>query len=357
MNPVARSDMPRTRSINALLLRRLGQIAESTGDDRFYVRLAEFFAGVLRSTRWLVVRYSRYGAPAVIVNAAMSETAMQAYAGGLYRLDPLLRLVQSGTREGCFSLRLLAGGKSNATYFDRLFQTAMIYDEAAVLLSAPGGGSIAICVERASRSFSQDDVAMMKVLYPIVRSLHQVHLDRTFSASGHSGQRDAQQAILILDDHGRVVFRNERWKRLERQGRAPDMKAIAGVQGTGMSTLAPDLVFHWEGLPETFALAPRGRFCAVEPRGAGYVTADVGDALKQFQDRFGLTPRERNIVDLVLQGYPNAKIAAKLGISTGTVRNHRYRLYYKLDITTERELFYTFIDILLGRDGVRREQE
>jgi len=49
--------------------------------------------------------------------------------------------------------------------------------------------------------------------------------------------------------------------------------------------------------------------------------------------------RERELVDLILKGHPNATIATKLGIAGGTVKNHRARIYDKLDITTERELF------------------
>jgi DNA-binding CsgD family transcriptional regulator len=52
-----------------------------------------------------------------------------------------------------------------------------------------------------------------------------------------------------------------------------------------------------------------------------------------------LSARERELVDLILKGHPNATIAAKLGIAAGTVKNHRARIYEKLDITTERELF------------------
>lgn len=52
-----------------------------------------------------------------------------------------------------------------------------------------------------------------------------------------------------------------------------------------------------------------------------------------------LTPREREIVDLVLDGHPPSGIAARLGISPGTVKNHRRSIYQKLDITSEREIF------------------
>ena len=50
-----------------------------------------------------------------------------------------------------------------------------------------------------------------------------------------------------------------------------------------------------------------------------------------------LSARERDIVRLVLAGHPTAGIAAKLGITAGTVKNHRRRIYDKLDITSERE--------------------
>jgi DNA-binding CsgD family transcriptional regulator len=64
---------------------------------------------------------------------------------------------------------------------------------------------------------------------------------------------------------------------------------------------------------------------------------DISDALSQ---------REREIVELVLLGFPNVQIARKLSISPGTVRNHRLNIYRKLDITSERELFLRYVDLL-----------
>lgn len=57
-----------------------------------------------------------------------------------------------------------------------------------------------------------------------------------------------------------------------------------------------------------------------------------------------LSVRERELVQLVLAGHPTATIATRLGIAVGTVKNHRRRIYEKLDITTERELFLQFFD-------------
>ena len=51
-----------------------------------------------------------------------------------------------------------------------------------------------------------------------------------------------------------------------------------------------------------------------------------------------LTDREQEIIQLITRGYPNHLIADKLAIAVGTVKNHRSSIYYKLDITSEREL-------------------
>lgn len=62
-----------------------------------------------------------------------------------------------------------------------------------------------------------------------------------------------------------------------------------------------------------------------------------------------LSARERQLVQLILAGHPTATIAQRLGITVGTAKNHRRRIYEKLDITTERELFLQFFQ----HDAVR----
>jgi DNA-binding CsgD family transcriptional regulator len=57
-----------------------------------------------------------------------------------------------------------------------------------------------------------------------------------------------------------------------------------------------------------------------------------------------LSARERQLVQLILAGHPTATIAERLAIAVGTVKNHRRRIYEKLDITTERELFLQFFE-------------
>lgn len=68
----------------------------------------------------------------------------------------------------------------------------------------------------------------------------------------------------------------------------------------------------------------------------------ISDALKRL-DIPALTPREMEVVGLVLQGHSSESIANILKIATGTVRIHRKNIYSKMRISSQRELFAAFI--------------
>ncbi|WP_149740467.1 LuxR C-terminal-related transcriptional regulator [Rhizobium sp. RU20A] len=56
-----------------------------------------------------------------------------------------------------------------------------------------------------------------------------------------------------------------------------------------------------------------------------------------------LTPREIEITSLILRGHSTMSIAEQLGIVEGTVKIHRKNIYHKLGISSQAELFGTFI--------------
>ena len=100
------------------------------------------------------------------------------------------------------------------------------------------------------------------------------------------------------------------------------------------------------GGPPTTGHSQERRSAAGDARKApGLPPIDYRSALDIFL-RSQLTPRERDIVGLVFAGYPNAKIAERLKLSINTIKNHKKRMYFKLDITTERELFMNFVSFL-----------
>ena len=55
-------------------------------------------------------------------------------------------------------------------------------------------------------------------------------------------------------------------------------------------------------------------------------------AIELIAEKYGLTDREREIMELILQGKSNKEIEAALYISLNTVRNHTHNLYKKLNV-------------------------
>lgn len=53
---------------------------------------------------------------------------------------------------------------------------------------------------------------------------------------------------------------------------------------------------------------------------------------------YELTPREREILPLVVRGLDTPTIAQTLGVSDNTVRTHKKSLYRKLDVHSKQEL-------------------
>lgn len=63
-----------------------------------------------------------------------------------------------------------------------------------------------------------------------------------------------------------------------------------------------------------------------------------GSITEMFYNDNKITGREKEIVKLLLNGYTNKDIAIELDITYGTVKNHIYNIYQKLEITSRFEL-------------------
>jgi FixJ family two-component response regulator len=57
----------------------------------------------------------------------------------------------------------------------------------------------------------------------------------------------------------------------------------------------------------------------------------------------GLTPRERQVVEMVVEGNPNKQVAYVLGISQRTVETHRATAMKKIGARTLSELIHLAI--------------
>jgi FixJ family two-component response regulator len=71
----------------------------------------------------------------------------------------------------------------------------------------------------------------------------------------------------------------------------------------------------------------------------GRAQRDGERAIAVLREHFSeLTPREREVMMLVVLGYPNKRIATKIGISEGTVKLHRGQVMRKMKVQSVAQL-------------------
>ena len=105
-------------------------------------------------------------------------------------------------------------------------------------------------------------------------------------------------------------------------------------------------VSHLEAVqPLLHALACK-HWSLVRSRTAPARDLELGKMVQEAAANFGrklLTPREFEVVRLVLRGFSTKLISQSLGISPGTVKVHRENIYAKLGVSSQAELFNLFI--------------
>ena len=86
---------------------------------------------------------------------------------------------------------------------------------------------------------------------------------------------------------------------------------------------------------------------AIRPHATGYLVDD-------FQRCFGsevCTTRERDVLNMMLEGHCVKAIARQLKLGLETVKMHRKNLYAKLGISSHPELLALFIELLASSEA------
>lgn len=322
----------------------LGTVAGSIATADFYRRLMQAIGAMLKADLSMVMRYSRHGAPEYVVRDGLSPRDMELYLHGLYRVDPVYRLCREASARGVYSLEDVCTPEERAgEYFSIFLQLTGMADDLVILFPAPAGTTIGLVYER-TEAFTREEVEDLRRIYPLLEGMHAAH-ERLMLSQLAGQTKEPDRPFRIIDHEGRPVFESGAWAAFVAAN--PEMAArFDGCEVRGGSmVVGPGTVVHAEPLDADFALAPNGSLLILEHGNGGLPPVNYGQALDRFLEG-KLTPREREIVRLILLGFPTMKIAERLGLSVNTVKNHKKRMYFKLDITTERELFMTFVSFL-----------
>lgn len=69
------------------------------------------------------------------------------------------------------------------------------------------------------------------------------------------------------------------------------------------------------------------------------------DNSRKFYHKFGITPREEEIITLLMQGYTYNKISEELFISVPTVKTHIHNIYTKTNVSNKMQLMLIFHEV------------
>jgi DNA-binding CsgD family transcriptional regulator len=109
--------------------------------------------------------------------------------------------------------------------------------------------------------------------------------------------------------------------------------SVAGVDGQEAAAAGA-------GVAADFVSAP----AAIDVGGGDVATAPRADAELRFQETYGLSDREMEIIRYTMQGRSKAFIAGQIYLSENTVRAHAKRIYTKLGIHSKQALIDRFLD-------------
>jgi len=107
------------------------------------------------------------------------------------------------------------------------------------------------------------------------------------------------------------------------------------LPGQDVRLLSNSVLLFAYNLVPVFGLRRRLDGLAARPDGA---VADGGQDREGFGKTHGITPREREIIELICRGKRNKEIADELFISLQTVKDHNYRIYKKLGVKNRVQL-------------------
>jgi DNA-binding CsgD family transcriptional regulator len=339
------------QTANASLYMPLADILGAIGRPHFYRTLADQLSKLLGCDRYLVMRYSHFAKPAFLINNFMPVAVEDLYRQDLYCLDPLYGMVRGGTQLKVSTLREVRNHKGIGEYCDALFQYAGIYDELAMMLPLFGGLVIAICFDNESAPFEVDSVALALEVYPVIEQANRLHLARSLPGGGYGLLDGHSTAVKVTTSDREPVYQNDAWTDIESSALRPDIDRYMQSDFQRNVVHFGESVLHGHRLDTDSPVWPNGNIFFVERQSASSTNVDFASVLDAVAQRYRLSPRERDLFKMALQGCDSRRIARRLGLSVGTVKNYKHRLYAKLNISCERELASLLLSFLAGSES------
>lgn len=240
--------------------------------------------------------------------------------------------------------QVIDGDKTNSKYeryFSEFYAPLGLNDEVGIFMPTPTRRTIGLFVQRNGR-FSPANLEDAFNAFPTLTRLHRANSRVLLNSFSKPATADlSPHPVRFVDRYGYPVFDNHAWRTSLPRTTQSFLTAISTMEENAVPRrdIEDKGVLSRYALDQDFPLAPGGSAYVFE-------TVSPSQPMPEHDLSFLngiLSPRERDIVGQVLRGHPIKGVADALGISTNTVKVHRQRIFDKLDITTERELFLLYI--------------
>lgn len=322
--------------------RRLGEVAASIGTAEFHRQLLVLFGKCIDNDSAWIIRYSRLAPPDVLYTSGVPAEIVDFYNKKCLDVDPFSKHWRETGASGVLTLAELANTSPESIIYAKIFRpAARISDEIGMFFPTVGHCCFGLFLERERGCFSKADVQRAQLIFPALEGLHRSHLRQLFGNLRRNVSSDLDVLIkrptLILDRHKVEVFSNGSWE----QAVAAD-DSIGPIlemllqSGSNRTLYTRDFLLKSDTFDRDFPIAPGGRIFVLEnKRSADEGHGDYVMAAELLQS---LTPRERDILFLIMKGQSTGQIAQSLELTKGTIKNCKLRIYRKADVTSERYL-------------------
>lgn len=307
----------------------------------FHLRLLELIGALIPHETGWIVRYAPGCDPDVLHTKQISSNIVQYYLQAEPRsTDPYLCSWQANSVARVETMEKALPSAADKNFYSLDFMKKMEFtDELAIFLPSLGKSCLSLFFERRAERFTKSDIERIERFFPIVLGLHQAHT-RALMASMYSAAhvpvpfQDSRAAIF--DRHGKLVYSTPKWRQMaETEDAARNIQWSLPYEAIRQQLADRTLPFKAVELDSMNSIAPGGLL--LQHLGVAGWDRDAGEeASLSIIDQ--LTPRERDIVALTLDGLSTGAIAQQLRISKGSVKNCRLRIYRKLEVCSEREL-------------------
>ena len=310
----------------------LSRPLEQLGGTGFYGALLDACTELLPVDSAQVMYFTKNAAPCYLDTFRTPDEIQSLYQTRYYQKCPMQHHWNARRQGGVVSIRSARQPDCDyREYFDVFYRAAGLRDEIGVFLPVGAWHALGLFLERDGR-FRGAEVEQINSLFPYLVRLHHAHKKAKIRtvASSHGLDPEAD-SFAVADPRGRIVYQSDSWKENSGGVRYEPNHSSQNNRLDGSKN-------SFQPLGPAFDLAPEGYLC----------TARSADGNETGTPLLNLVPcgllqslsaREKDSLQCILEGYSVARSAEALGLSVNTVKTHRKRLFLKLDITSEREIF------------------